>query len=846
MTLDELDAALGTLDDGAGADGTGQAALEALVVGRVADELRAADVALEAGAPLYRGRVENREFRDGCTETLVRRLDASVRLLGDTRLALELDSLADPIRLSLDLAAELDARGRARQRLGVRVGGCHRLATDNFDVSASGPFRLRLDVELRLRPTFATPATLRFEPLVSVDGELVDADIDVDVDDSLLEGLIEDLLVDLIEDAFSPERVAAELAGLRADVAEALDAELDGGTVEIELPTPDDARLRRLYRIFGPERPLELTLAHLDDRRTEFLAALVLGDADALEGLVGDAASCEALDLLRAPLGHAPAHSTASGACAAATADDPGLPTGAEPGVTGPATLYADENCTRPFEFVPTTVREYCLATLDPLRLGNPAHDEARLGRWTLWPGTTLDALALPAAGTRQPFTARERYRTVETAGGACELEMRVHVPVPDASVPGSSVPDSSVPVPGATGAARRPVLAFHGGSWSGRTTGALGVDAMARHFTGAGFVVFQPFYRLLGDEESVPACRNAAFDDIVDDAHAALDWVGANAARFGAAGRPVVFGQSAGGQLAANLAVERADDVERAALFYAPSDFGDFAARARAGEYDYPAGLDILERVFGVPVAEVAPDDPLLLRHSLPARIATDPDAHPPMFLLHGEMDELLPFRQSVRACNALAGDVERGPAPLAPELVELRRTVRCDARGSTLHLVAEGEHALDACIAEGLCPSGSAESAALVADSIRTMLAWAGEPRPVPAVQVADAGPSGGTDPQAGAGGGPPDDAPTPGAAADDVPPGAAGIVAGGSAGGSAGGAASWALALLLGAAGAARALARRFARRPTRRPVHRLGRGRRVPTFTRPATPAEGRRR
>ena len=94
------------------------------------------------------------------------------------------------------------------------------------------------------------------------------------------------------------------------------------------------------------------------------------------------------------------------------------------------------------------------------------------------------------------------------------------------------------------------------------------------------------------------------------------------------------------------------------------------------------------------------------------------------------------------MRACNALGGDPDAGPAPLAPTLTELRRTVACDARGSALHLIAEGEHALDACIGDGLCLSGSPDSAALVADSIRTMLAWAGEPRPPTALAVDGSG--------------------------------------------------------------------------------------------------------
>ena len=39
---------------------------------------------------------------------------------------------------------------------------------------------------------------------------------------------------------------------------------------------------------------------------------------------------------------------------------------------------------------------------------------------------------------------------------------------------------------------------------------------------------------------------------------------------------------------------------------------------------------------------------------------------------------------------------------------------------------MITEGEHALDLCIAEELCLSGSPESAALTADSMNKMLEW------------------------------------------------------------------------------------------------------------------------
>jgi hypothetical protein len=122
-----------------------------------------------------------------------------------------------------------------------------------------------------------------------------------------------------------------------------------------------------------------------------------------------------------------------------------------------------------------------------------------------------------------------------------------------------------------------------------------------------------------------------------------------------------------------------------------------------------------------------------------LPGRIVDESIDTPPMFLMHGQQDTVLPFNQSIRLCNALSGDPESGPASL-PDLFSeidtvnlndssLRQVINCDARGSQLHLISEGEHALDLCIAEELCLAGSPASAELVKDSIDTMLTWINE---------------------------------------------------------------------------------------------------------------------
>ena len=116
-----------------------------------------------------------------------------------------------------------------------------------------------------------------------------------------------------------------------------------------------------------------------------------------------------------------------------------------------------------------------------------------------------------------------------------------------------------------------------------------------------------------------------------------------------------------------------------------------------------------------------------MVVENTFPAVVAEQPENFPPMFMLHGESDSLLPSRQSVRMCNGLAGDVENGPAPFDINTSSVSRSFACDDRGSQLHLVAEGEHTLDLCISDELCAAGSPASAAATAEVIESMLVWA-----------------------------------------------------------------------------------------------------------------------
>lgn len=377
---------------------------------------------------------------------------------------------------------------------------------------------------------------------------------------------------------------------------------------------------------------------------------------------------------------------------------------------------FLDEACTRPLAFRSTSVGDFCDVLMDDAALGEgQGIDESPV--WTLSPGSRLDAGARSLDGVVHPYLQRRIYRTIDTGRGTCELEMRVYAAKPGAT-------------------AQRSLLAFHGGSWSARGFGFFGLEMSIPHYVEQGFVVYAPFYRLLGNSEGSVACNNATMSDIVSDAQAALAWVGEHAESYGSAAKPVVFGQSAGAHLAASLVVNEADSVSAGVLMYPPTDFTDFALRVQSGLYTNAQGLGILNRVLeadGNATGQVNINASPVPENSFPIRIVEGGLSVPPVLMIHGMQDELVEARQSVRLCDALAGRELMAISEELPPLDTLRTITACGDT-SELHLVREGEHALDVCltdapIASDLCRSGSDASRDEVSAAIGRAVSFAAE---------------------------------------------------------------------------------------------------------------------
>ena len=200
----------------------------------------------------------------------------------------------------------------------------------------------------------------------------------------------------------------------------------------------------------------------------------------------------------------------------------------------------------------------------------------------------------------------------------------------------------------GPSGATRQPgraaILSIHGGGWRGGDKRDAQWRASCEWLASEGFVVFQANYRL-APEHPFPAA--------IDDVRAVLRWMrdaeqvaeyGIDPARVG------VFGDSAGGNLAALLALEgddATDDSERVAAAVTISAPFDLTAQAPGEVGD---GFDQVQFDY-LGCTGYA---------QCPAAAAASPSSYvdpsdPPFYIVHARSDALIPVEQAEAMRGAL-----------------------------------------------------------------------------------------------------------------------------------------------------------------------------------------------
>ncbi|GFE79853.1 hypothetical protein GCM10011487_18530 [Steroidobacter agaridevorans] len=689
-------------------------------------------------------------LRSGCTaRTVLSRQHVSAQLSADSSFAVQLEALAKPIVATMDIYGTVEVDGRVTVRLGHRVlGKCIRYDKETLDVSANADVAMTMSLILRLNPVVTPVANglqISFDPTAELKGEFISITnkaVDFRVRDfspllRLLDGrpfggilgrALDDGFLYFVEsyaesNALTVNVANSNLAAWLATTQSNLNANLNARSFFVPYVAVDLAK--ELLR-FVNRYPLRFPVSYefLRDNQDQVLRALYLGDGDQLVTLLGTSVACQASGNLFRDMSIAP------------------LPAGTT-------------------DFQATSLADYCseVAVDSKRKLGNADiwdGDTTLITErpWTLTPGNRLDVGVLSIGNNNQPYMKRVNYKTIrrytrqiapqtcewldsiprrrvcngplytQVETTPCKLEMRVYRKDLAANN-------------------QRAAIAVHGGSWKYRGAAFLGLESQISHLTQRGFVVFAPFYRLVGSSDGNLECNDAKGADILQDMNDAFAWVQTNKTRFGAAANNDVYvmGQSAGAHLAGILAVEHPSEVKRALMLYSPTDARDIISRYQQVPpvVDSPEALSILEDYLGQSVKTVNTNDAFVARNSLPTRIA-DSSTRSRYFLIHGRADPLVPSRQSVRLCNALsksssAADFDVGPATndggnAAAGVYRKRFT--CSGSGvnsSKLHLIAEAEHALDLCIPLVSCPAGSLPSVSAARQSMSEGYNWLAE---------------------------------------------------------------------------------------------------------------------
>jgi len=189
-------------------------------------------------------------------------------------------------------------------------------------------------------------------------------------------------------------------------------------------------------------------------------------------------------------------------------------------------------------------------------------------------------------------------------------------------------------------------IIYIHGGGWSGGThKGLWAVEPLAR----AGFFTASIEYRL-SDVAKWPAQ--------IQDCKLAVRWMRANAAKFHVDPKRIgVFGDSAGGHLVLCLATMAdvkeyegtggypgvSSAVQAVVDFFGPTDF------TRPSIYT-PEAIRLSEGLMGMRYEQ----DPKAWKSASPLYYVSRGD--PPILMIHGEADTLVPFAQSQVMADALA----------------------------------------------------------------------------------------------------------------------------------------------------------------------------------------------
>lgn len=536
---------------------------------------------------------------------------ATVTIDDSSSLTLNLDNIRS-VSLHADLTGTVTTQATAWVRWGqdiIFIGDCLKVNTDHGWVGLILPFDVTLDLALDLDPVYDSDLlaiVVQKHATLTGQAQITGGDLQHEFGTASL--------TDLVISVFEEELLQKLRTGGEQAVADGiveLNYRLDGldenglpdptitafngpSTFVLSIDEDDEAFVRDLLAELGIP---DLLISLLDDRGIEILLQLAIlegAEKDAYLAELGATVGCDALlNRFELPLDAVPIYTLNGQVCEVAD-------------LSGPdgAAYFTDPLCSNEVAYAGTDENDFCLTRFgdqaeyllgnatawvaDPNQPNDPLPG-VRSRPWTTIPSTRLDLGVLSLQDNRQPYIKQVHYKTISglpRGNGTCELEMRVYK---------SDITEQNL----------KPLLAMHGGTWRHRGFSFFGLEASMSQFTERGFIVFAPFYRLVGDSDGNTECNGASWREVTADVSSALDWVRANGSALGASqSRVNLFGQSAGAHLAAWLAAHRPEDVHKALMFYAPTDAMEFLAGAvpPGGPYESYRrfGLDSLARFFG------------------------------------------------------------------------------------------------------------------------------------------------------------------------------------------------------------------------------------------------------
>jgi acetyl esterase/lipase len=186
-------------------------------------------------------------------------------------------------------------------------------------------------------------------------------------------------------------------------------------------------------------------------------------------------------------------------------------------------------------------------------------------------------------------------------------------------------------------------ILWIHGGAWEGGYKNWIDVAYLTQH----GYAIASIEYRF---------SQTAKFPAQVVDCNEAIYFMWKNAAKYGLdTSRFVIGGASAGGHLASLIGmsannhmasfyndVKKESKVSLKAVldFYGPADFN--ATHGKAVALDHDSQASVITKLLGASIL----DRPDLAKIASPVTYVDKHD--PPVLILHGDVDELVPFFES------------------------------------------------------------------------------------------------------------------------------------------------------------------------------------------------------